>query len=285
MTISSTRSRQSVGEPDRGDPAVLHAGLLDRTVVVEEGALADVERLAHHVVDVGPRVRAYDARGRALLARRACPSPRRSWRWRRAARRRPPSSRRCRRARGRSRRPAPRRRAPRPRAPCGRALPSSSGCSSAGWRVRVPNVCMTTTVGAAFDTASPSRHPGGARWGRDWTTRHRPPRGQRPPPGTHRARLPARVAQRRRLRRARRGLHPRRDPGLPPRPRPRARPPTSRTVRSSPTSGAPTEVDGELVRQLVRAGLLPRGAQGAPRPGAVAAGSVPAVRCTTTCCP
>ena len=59
-----------LGDPDRGDAAVLHARLRDRAVVVEEGGLADVEGAPDDVVDVGPRVGAYDARGGALLAAR-----------------------------------------------------------------------------------------------------------------------------------------------------------------------------------------------------------------------
>ena len=133
----------------------------------------------------------------------------------------------------------------------------------------MPNVCMTTTVGAAFGVTSPSRHPAGSPWACDWTTRHRPPRGQRAPTGAHRSRLPARVAQWRRLRRARRGLHPRRHPGLPPRPRPR--PDDGRREPSGVCAQAAHDGGRRRGRgRLVRAGLLPRGAPRAARPGALA---------------
>ncbi len=67
-TRESTSSRHAGGQPDRGDAAVLHPGLLDRAVHRQERALADVEGPLDHVVDVGPGVRADQAGGDPLLA-------------------------------------------------------------------------------------------------------------------------------------------------------------------------------------------------------------------------
>ena len=209
------------GETDRGDPAVLHAGLLDGSVVVEEGALAHVERARVTTLLTSARV---SARTTHAAVRS---SPAAAAHHHDAVGARPRAARRRRRHRGRVREvrvDLARRSTSAGVLPDARAArtgaPSRSGCSSAGWRVRVPIDCMTTTVGAAFDPSSPSRHPGRHGGRVSWTTRHRPPRCQRTPARAHRAGLPAGLAQRRRLRRARRRVHPRRHPRVPARPGP-----------------------------------------------------------------
>ena len=87
-----------------------------------------------------------------------------------------------------------------------------------------------------------------------------------------------------RLGRARRGEHPRRRPGLPPRPRPRAddRRGHASGVRATGADGS--VVDGTESARLVRAGLRPRARSVSCGPGSGGPASVPAARGTTASC-
>ena len=223
---------------------------------------------------------------RSAPRRRACPSPRRSWRWPRggtsyasviaavsassgsisATSTSPACSQASRAARTGS--------------------PSSSGCSRAGWRVRVPNVCMTPTVGAAFQPASPAGHPGATHGGRvtgPLVIGHRGASGHRP---EHTA-LAYRLAWRRGADSVEPDVvvHPRRRPRLPP--RPRARPTTDVATARSSRPTPPLEVEGEIedgwfvqdfdLAELAAAGARALAAQ-APRQCAVRRPGAPCSR-------